>query len=60
MNEDNKPVEVKVRNWDGHSFTVEGENHRLEKMEEKRRKSRAVGLMHLRFECRQLQRRVLK
>jgi argininosuccinate synthase len=47
MNEDNnKPVEVEVRNWDGHSFTVEGENHQLEKLLKEQKIIRALALRH--------------
>jgi len=45
MRED-KPVEVEVRNWDGHSFTVEGVNYQLEKFLKERKLIRTLALRH--------------
>ena len=45
MSED-KPVEVEVRNWDGHSFTVEGVNDQLEKLLKEKKIIRTLALMH--------------
>ncbi len=46
MSENNKQVEVEVRNWDGHSFTVEGVNDQLEKLFKEKKIIRTLGLMH--------------
>ena len=46
MSEDNKPVEVEVRNWDGHSFTVEGINDQLEKLFKERKIIHTLALRH--------------
>jgi hypothetical protein len=45
MSED-KPVEVEVRNWDGHSFTVEGVNDQLEKLLIEKKIIRTLALRH--------------
>ena len=45
MSED-KPVEVEVRNWDGHSFTVEGVNDQLEKLLKEKKIIRTLALRH--------------
>ena len=45
MSED-KPVEVEVRNWDGHSFTVEGVNDQLEKLHKEKKIIRTLALRH--------------
>ena len=46
MSEDNKPIEVEVRNWDGHSFTVEGTNDQLEKLLKEQKIIRTLALRH--------------
>jgi hypothetical protein len=47
MSEDNnKPIEVEVRNWDGHSFTVEGVNDQLEKLHKEQKTIRTLVLRH--------------
>ncbi len=46
MNEDNKPVEVEVRNWGGHSFTVEGINDQLEKLLKENKVIHTLALRH--------------
>ena len=47
MSEDNnKPVEVEVQNWDGHSFTVKGVNDQLEKLLKEQKIIRALALRH--------------
>jgi hypothetical protein len=45
MSED-KPVEVEVRNWDGHSFTVEGVNDQLEKLLKEQKIIHTLALRH--------------
>ncbi|HEX2170603.1 MAG TPA: hypothetical protein VHF65_09925 [Nitrososphaera sp.] len=45
MSED-KPVEVEVRKWDGHSFTVEGVNDQLEKLLKEQKIIRTLALRH--------------
>ena len=45
MSED-KPVEVEVRNWDGHSFTVEGVNDQLENLLKEKKIIRTLALRH--------------
>jgi hypothetical protein len=45
MSED-KPVEVEVRNWDGHSFTVEGVNVQLEKLLKEQKIIHTLALRH--------------
>ena len=45
MSED-KPIEVEVRNWDGHSFTVEGVNDQLEKLLKEQKIIRTLALRH--------------
>ena len=45
MSED-KPVEIEVRNWDGHSFTVEGVNDQLEKLFKEKKIIRTLALRH--------------
>jgi hypothetical protein len=45
MSED-KPVEVEVRKWDGHSFTVEGVNGQLEKLLKEQKIIRTLALKH--------------
>ena len=44
MSEENKPVEVEVRNWDGHSFTVEGVNDQLEQLLQEQKIIRTLAL----------------
>jgi hypothetical protein len=47
MNEDNnKPIEVEVRDWDGHSFTIEGANDQLEKLLKEQKIIRTLALRH--------------
>ena len=47
MSEDNnKPVEVEVRNWDGHSFTVEGVDDQLEKLLKEQKIIHTLALRH--------------
>jgi hypothetical protein len=47
MNEDNnKPIEVEVRDWDGHSFTIEGANDQLEKLLKEQKIIRTLSLRH--------------
>ena len=45
MSED-RPVEVEVLNWDGHSFTVEGVNDQLEKLLKEKKIIRTLALRH--------------
>ena len=45
MSED-RHVEVEVRNWDGHSFTVEGVNHQLEKLLKEQKIIHILALRH--------------
>jgi hypothetical protein len=41
---ENTPIEVEVRSWDGHSFTVEGENDQLEKLFKEKKIIRTLAL----------------
>ena len=43
---EDKPVEVEVQNWDGHSFTVEGVNDQLEKLLKEKKIIRTLALRH--------------
>ena len=45
MSED-KPVEIEVRKWDGHSFTIEGVNDHLEKLLKEQKIIRTLALKH--------------
>ena len=45
MSED-KLVEIEVRTWDGHSFTVEGVNDQLEKLLKEKKIIRTLALRH--------------
>jgi hypothetical protein len=45
MSED-KPVEVEVRKWDAHSFTVERVNDQLEKLLKEQKIIRTLALRH--------------
>jgi hypothetical protein len=43
---EDKPVEVEVRKWDGHSFTIEGVNDQLEKLLKEQKIIRTLALRH--------------
>jgi hypothetical protein len=43
---EDKPVEVEVRNWDGHSFIIEGGNDQLEKILREQKIIRTLALKH--------------
>ena len=41
-----QPLEIEVRKWDAHSFTIEGVNDQLEKLLERQTIIRTLALMH--------------
>jgi hypothetical protein len=41
-----QPLEIEVRKWDAHSFTIEGVNDQLEKLLERQKIIRTLALMH--------------
>jgi hypothetical protein len=45
MSEEQRPLEIEVRKWDAHSFTIEGVNHQLEKLLKEQRIIRTLSLM---------------
>ncbi len=45
MNEE-PPLEIEVRKWDAHSFTIEGVNDQLEKILEEQKIVRTLSLRH--------------
>ena len=40
-----QPLEIEVRKWDAHSFTIEGVNDQLEKLLERQKIIRTLALM---------------
>jgi len=48
MSEDEhqQPLEIEVRRWDAHSFTIEGINHQLEKLLKEQKVIRTLALRH--------------
>jgi hypothetical protein len=45
MNEEKQPLEIEVRKWDAHSFTIEGVNDQLEKLLKEQKIIRTLALM---------------
>jgi hypothetical protein len=43
---EDKPVEIEVRKWDAHSFTIEGVNDQLEKLLKDQKIIRTLALRH--------------
>jgi hypothetical protein len=43
---EDKPVEVEVRKWDGHSFIIEDVNDQLEKLLKEQKIIRTLALRH--------------
>jgi hypothetical protein len=41
-----QPLEIEVRKWDAHSFTIEGVNDQLEKLLKENKIIRTLALMH--------------
>jgi hypothetical protein len=41
-----RPLEIEVRKWDAHSFTIEGVNNQLEKLLKEQKIIRTLALRH--------------
>jgi hypothetical protein len=41
-----RPLEIEVRKWDAHSFTIEGINDQLEKLLKEKKLIRTLALRH--------------
>jgi hypothetical protein len=46
MSEEQQPLEIEVRKWDAHSFTIEGVNNQLEKLLKEQKIIRTLALRH--------------
>jgi hypothetical protein len=46
MSEEQQPLEIEVRKWDAHSFTIEGVNDQLEKLLKGQKIIRTLALRH--------------
>ena len=46
MSEEHQPIEIEVRKWDAHSFTIEGVNNQLEKLLKEQKIIRTLALKH--------------
>jgi hypothetical protein len=44
MNEEQQPLEIEVRKWDAHSFTIEGVNNQLEQLLKEQKIIRTLAL----------------
>ena len=44
--EQQQPLEIEVRKWDAHSFTIEGVNNQLEKLLKEQKIIRTLALRH--------------
>ena len=44
--EQQQPLEIEVRKWDAHSFTIEGVNNQLEKLFKEQKIIRTLALRH--------------
>ena len=44
MNEERQPLEIEVRKWDAHSFTIEGVNDQLEQLLKEQKIIRTLAL----------------
>ena len=45
IDEEQQPLEIEVRKWDAHSFTIEGINDQLEKLLKEQKIIRTLALM---------------
>jgi hypothetical protein len=46
MSEEQQPLEIEVRKWDAHSFTIEGVNDQLERLLKEQKVIRTLALRH--------------
>ena len=46
MSTERQPLEIEVRKWDAHSFTIEGVNNQLEKLLKEQKIIRTLALRH--------------
>ena len=46
MRDEQTPLEIEVRKWDAHSFTIEGTNDQLEKLLKQQKVIRTLSLRH--------------
>jgi hypothetical protein len=46
MSDKQQPLEIEVRKWDAHSFTIEGVNDQLEKLLKEQKIIRTLALRH--------------
>jgi hypothetical protein len=46
MSNERQPLEIEVRKWDAHSFTIEGVNDQLEKLLKEEKIIRTLALRH--------------
>ena len=46
MSNERQPLEIEVRKWDAHSFTIEGVNDQLEKLLKGQKVIRTLALRH--------------
>jgi hypothetical protein len=46
MSNERQPLEIEVRKWDAHSFTIEGVNDQLEKLLKEQKVIRTLALRH--------------
>jgi hypothetical protein len=46
MSNERQPLEIEVRKWDAHSFTIEGVNNQLEKLLKEQKIIRTLALRH--------------
>ena len=46
MSNERQPLEIEVRKWDAHSFTIEGVNNQLEKLLKEQKIIRTLALKH--------------
>ena len=46
MSNELQPLEIEVRKWDAHSFTIEGVNNQLEKLLKEQKIIRTLALRH--------------
>ena len=44
--EEQQPIEIEVRKWDAHSFTIDGVNEHLEKLLKEQKIIRTLALRH--------------
>jgi hypothetical protein len=46
MSNERQPLEIEVRKWDAHSFTIEGVNDQLERLLKEQKVIRTLALRH--------------